>query len=745
MYEAWMTPVSSGSDHNQSPLPAMLGDAMRSYRYSNWDGSQDPFAMVAEDMMDAISDELMAHGDLQRALQNLMRRGMEGSMGNGFEGIRELLERLKQQNRERLERFNLASMIDELKERLDEILKMERDALQSPPQDGQDASDGQGQPQAGQTPGEDGEDGAASDQMGQEGGQDQAGQPGQRSQQGQRGQRPQAGPPGQPGQSGDQEGREQFLDELPDDFPGRVKALNEYEFFDPEAQQAFDELMEMLKQQAMNNMFQEMAQRMASMTPEDMQRLKEMLSDLNQMMDQQIWGEEPNFDECMQKHGDMFGPNPPQNLEELIQQMASQMSQMQSLFNSLPDDLRQELQDMMASAFDDQDLASELAELQANLDFLSSDERQQYEFSGEENISLDQAMRLMDELQKVDQLQEQLENGGGREGGTLQDIDAEAMEEILGAEGRQELEKLQQLEKLLEDAGYLRRKGDRLELTAKGIRKIGMKALQEIFNRLQIGRNGGHRTDRRGIGIEATQDVKPYEYGDPFNLDLQQTVMNAVRRQGPGKPVRLQSDDFEVYQNDNLNQCSTVLMLDQSRSMFMNDCFEAAKKVTMALHSLIKMQYPRDNLYIIGFAEVAQELRHEDIPTITWGGYAQGTNMHHALMIARRLLARHRHGQRQVLMITDGEPTAHLEEGLPYCNYPPTWSTIQKTLLEVKRCTKEGIVINTFMLEQNPYLMQFIQEVTKINRGRAFFTSPYHLGEYIMTDYINSKRRRRIA
>ncbi len=716
---------------------------MRSYRYSDWDGSQDPFAMAAEDMMDAMSDELMAHGDMQRALENLMRRGMKGNMGSGFEGIREMMERLKQQNRERLERYNLASMIDELKERLDEILKMERDALHTP-QDGQEAPDGQGQPQAGQAPGEEGEDGAPSNPTGREGGDDPSGQQGQRGQRGQRPQAGQPGQPGQPGQSGDDQGREQFLDELPDDFPGRVRALNEYAFLDPDAQQAFDELMDMLKQQAMSNMFQEMAQRMANMTPEDMQRIKDMLSDLNQMMDQQIWGEEPNFDEFMQKHGDMFGPNPPQSLDELVQQMASQMSQMQSLFNSLPDNLRQELQDMMASAFDDQDLASELAELQANLDFLSSDERQQYEFSGEEGVSLDQAMRLMDELQKVDQLQEKLENVG-RQGNTLQDIDAEAMEEILGPEGRQELEKLKDLEKLLEDAGYLKRQGDRLELTSKGIRKIGMKALQDIFNRLQIGRSGGHRTDRRGVGIEATQDTKLYEYGDPFNLDLQQTVMNAVRRQGPGKPVRMQSEDFEVYQNENLNQCSTVLMLDQSRSMFLNGCWEAAKKVTMALHSLIKMQYPRDNLYIIGFAEMAQELRHEDIPTTTWGGYYPGTNMHHAMMIARRLLSRHRHGQRQILMITDGEPTAHMEQGMPYFDYPPSWRTIQQTMLEVKRCTKEGVVINTFMMEQDPRLMRFIQEVTKINRGRAFFSSPSHLGEYIVMDYINSKRRRRIA
>jgi uncharacterized protein with von Willebrand factor type A (vWA) domain len=416
---------------------------------------------------------------------------------------------------------------------------------------------------------------------------------------------------------------------------------------------------------------------------------------------------------------------------------------MQSLFNSLPEELRQELQEMLSAAFEDEALAADLAELQANLDFLSSSERQSYEFSGTEGIPLEQAMRLMDELQKIDALQEQLNNVGRQ--GTLQDVDAEAMEQILGPEGRQELEKLRDLERRLEEAGYLRRKGDRLELTAKGIRKIGMKALQDIFNHLKLGHHGGHRVDRRGLGIEATHDTKPYEYGDHFNLDLQQSVMNSVRRQGKGTPVRMRPEDFEIFRNENLNQCSTVLMLDQSRSMGLNGCFEAAKKVALALHSLIKTQYPRDNLYIIGFSEYAHELRHEDIPTATWGSYYPGTNMHHALIIARRLLGRHRYGQRQVLMITDGEPTAHLEQGLAYFNYPPNWRTIEQTLLEVKRCTKEGIIINTFMMEQDPYLMRFVQEVTRINQGRAFFSSPRHLGEYIVTDYINNKHRRRIA
>jgi len=718
---------------------------MKSYRYSMWDGTQDLSAVDADDLMDAMADELMSHGDLNQALRNLMRRGMRGNMGSGFEGIRELLERLKQQSRERLERYNLASLIDELKQRLEDILQMERAALDPQSAAGQQGTAGQ---EGGAATGSQEHDGEPAGAMGQQnpaGLQSQRGQQGQRGAQGQQGQQGQAGQQGQRGPSGagDRQQRMQFLDGLPPDFASRVKTLNNYEFFDPQAQQAFDELMEMLKQQAMGNMFRDMAQRMANMTPEDMQRLKEMLADLNHMLDQQVWGEQPDFEGFMQKYGNMFGPNPPQNLEQLVQQLASQIAQMQSLFNSLPEDLRQELQEMLGSAFEDEELAAELAELQANLDFLSADERRSYEFSGAEGVPLEQAMHLMDELQKADQLQEQLANVGRQ--GSLQDVDAEALEQILGPEGRQELEKLRDLERRLEAAGYLKRKGDRLELTPKGVRKIGQKALNDIFNRLKMGRHGGHSTDRRGVGVEATHDTKLYEYGDPFNLDLQHSVMNAVRRNGQGTPVRMAPEDFEVFRTENLNQCSTVLMLDQSRSMGLNGCFEAAKKVALALHSLIKMQYPRDLLYVIGFSEYAHELQHEDIPSSSWGSYYPGTNMHHALLIARRLLSKQRYGTRQVLMITDGEPTAHLEQGIAYFNYPPSWRTIEQTLLEVKRCTKEGIIINTFMMEQDPYLMRFVQEMTRINRGRAFYSSPGHLGEYIVTDYINNKRRKRIA
>jgi uncharacterized protein with von Willebrand factor type A (vWA) domain len=381
-----------------------------------------------------------------------------------------------------------------------------------------------------------------------------------------------------------------------------------------------------------------------------------------------------------------------------------------------------------------------LQELAANLGWLQPDtENQGYPFQGSEEISLEEAMRLMEQLQRMEQLQGQLEAAG--RGGKIEEVDENAVEELLGADARRQLQRLKELEQELEEAGYIRRRGDKLELTPKGIRKIGSKALRDIFARLRRDRMGQHDTDRHGRWGERGDEVKKYEFGDPFYLQLERTLFNSIRREGAGTPVGLSPDDFEIYKAEQMNQCATVLMLDQSRSMGTTGCFDAAKKVALALHSLIKGQFPRDSLYLVGFADYAWELKSDALPETTWGGYYPGTNMHHALMIARHLLAKHKQGARQVVMVTDGEPTAHIEHGRSYFSYPPTAKTFQETLMEVKRCTREQITINVFMLEQDPYLMQFMQQVTKINRGRAFFTTPDRLGEYVLVDYISNKRK----
>jgi uncharacterized protein with von Willebrand factor type A (vWA) domain len=466
-----------------------------------------------------------------------------------------------------------------------------------------------------------------------------------------------------------------------------------------------------------------------------------MLSDLNQMLREAAEGGNPDFDGFMDKWGQMF-PGA-ENLEQLVDQLQKQMAQMQSLMDSMSPSQRRQLQEMMDAALQDPELRQELGELAYNLEQLApmGDMRQRYSFRGDEPMSLQEAMKLMDDLQGLDRMERQLREA--EDSADLEGIDTEELRRLLGDEAAQALEQLKQLRKILEDAGYIEKKGDQWELTPRAIRKIGQKALRDIFSQLKKDRVGRHETDHRGVGGDRTDDTKVYEFGDPFLLDLKGTVMNAVERQGPGRPVRLQPADFEVYRTELNTESSTVLMLDMSRSMILRGCFRAAKRVAMALNSLIKSQYPRDNLYILGFSNIAHQISPESLPTLTCNEWVYGTNMQHAFLMARDLLARHKGGNRQIIMITDGEPTAHIENGRAEFSYPPTWRTYQETLKEVQRCTRERITINTFMLERSHGLVAFVDQMTKINRGRAFFATPERLGDYILVDFLNQKRRTR--
>jgi uncharacterized protein with von Willebrand factor type A (vWA) domain len=299
---------------------------------------------------------------------------------------------------------------------------------------------------------------------------------------------------------------------------------------------------------------------------------------------------------------------------------------------------------------------------------------------------------------------------------------------------------LAQLTKQLEEAGLIRQKEGRVELTPRGLRRLGNNALRDLFTKLVRDQQGQHQIHRQGIGHERTYTTKPYEYGDPFTLDLERTIRNAITRQGPSTPVRLSPDDFEITTTEQLTRSSTVLMLDLSMSMPMRDNFLPAKKVTMALHSLIASQFPRDFLGLIGFSSTAYEIRPDALPEVSWD-YEYGTNMQHGFALARRMLAKES-GTKQIIMITDGEPTAHITpEGEVYFNYPPVRETVELTLREVARCTKEGIRINTFMLDADAGLKSFVERLTELNRGRAFFTSPQTLGDYVLVDFMEHKRQ----
>jgi uncharacterized protein with von Willebrand factor type A (vWA) domain len=695
------------------------------YGYSRWDGTQRIEGLDADDILNALADDYMEDGNLQQALRRLMQDGIRGEDGQRTMGLRELMERMRNMRNEQLNRYNMASgVMDDLREKLEEIKRLEREGIQRR-LDGE-----QSQPSQSSQSSQPSDQQQSPDQQETSGGQQ-----------------------GQSGEGNDDLTPEQkrrmlemiakrkqdYLDKLPKDIPGQIKGLSEYDFMDDEAREKFKELMDSLQQQMMQQFFQGMQQSLQNMTPEDIAKLREMIRDLNKMLRERQQGLEPDFDSFMQKHGEYFpGVN---SLDDLIEQMQQQMAAMQGIMDNLSPEQRQELQNLMEQLMGDDRIRVDLMELAMNLEALSPMEqmRTRFPFRGDESLPLNEAMRMMGRLQQMEGLEDQLQEA--RRLDNLDAIDSEKVKDLLGDEEYQSVEQLKELMKILEEAGYIQKRGNRWELTARGIRKIGQKALQDIFNKLKRDGFGRHISPFRGVGGERTDESKAYQFGDPFLLDLEKTLMNALHRRGTGTPVGLEKDDFEVYRTEFTTQSSTVLMVDLSMSMVYNGCQPAAKKVAVALESLIRSQFPRDNLYVVGFSYVAREYKPEELVEMGRYDNSTGTNMAHAFMLARQLLSRHHGVNKQIILITDGGPTVWLEDGEWLFGYPPNPYAEQQTLLEVQRCTREGITINTFMLEDDRWMVAFVNQLSSVNHGRTFYADKYNLGEYLLVDYLNSKRK----
>ena len=629
----------------------------------------------ADQLLSAMADDLLADGDPWRALRRLMQQGARMPEGQRMPGLKDLLDRLRRQRQQRLDRYDLGSSLEDIKKKLEEVVQTERQGIKDTVPEG---------PQRRQ--------------------------------------------------------REQKLDAIPPDPAGRLRDLQAYDFVSPEAKQKFDELLASLRQQMMQPMFNSMQQALKNMSPGDLARMREMMQDLNRMLRQKAEGEEPDFDAFMTKWGQSF-PGV-ESLDQLIEQLGRQMGAMQSLMQSLSPEQRAQLDEMMRGLMlQDERLEAQMRQLAMNLsEFLPLDEMaRRYPFKGDEELSMQEAMRLLREMQEMDDLEREVR--GVRALEDLEHVDRERVERLLGPEAAEDLQRLQELTKQLEDAGYLERDGEELSLTARAIRKIADQALRDVFAVLKRDRIGGHEMNRRGIGGDQTDETKAYEFGDPFLLDLKETVMNALERGGPGTPIRLAPGDFEVYRTELRTQAATVVMLDMSRSMLNNGYFLPAKKVALALSALIRGQFPRDALYIIGFSLYARTFTPEQLPALSWSEWNIGTNMHAGFALSRQLLGKHKGGNKQILMVTDGEPTAHLENGVAEFSYPPSPRTFQETLKEVQRCTREGITINTFMLERSSYLVGFVEDMARINHGRAFMAAPDRLGEYVVVDFVRSRRR----
>ena len=672
----------------------------RGFRYSRWDGTQTGFELDADEVLDQLTDDVVYHGDVNAALRRLLHEGLRGPDGEEVAGLRDLLERLRRRRRQELRRNDLGGVFEEIARELREIVDAERAALDAMERDARRSGDQQARELA--------EQAALEHRM--------------------------------------------RLDLLPSDLAGRVRELSTYDFASEDARRRFDDLVERLRQQLLQGQFNQMADALSTAGPEQLQRTKDMLAALNRMLEQRARGEEPDFARFMSDFGDLF-PAQPRDLDELLEQLAAQMAAFSAFVNSLTPEQQAELQRLAEQLLADLDLRWQLDQLGQNLRSLFPDMGwdQAYRSLGGNPLGLLDAVQLVDRLGQIDALESLL--AGATSPGALSEVDPEVASALLGDDGARSLERLAELSRLLEDAGLVERREGRLELTPRGLRRIGDNALRALFARLARDRLGRHADEREGPGHERSHDTKPYEFGDPFNLNIERTIRNSLLRQsGPASradlrrgatvPVALDPADFEVERTETFTRASTVLLLDLSLSMPMRDNFLAAKKTAVALHSLISSRFPSDYLGIVGFSEVARALRPEQLPEVSWD-FVFGTNMQHALLLARRMLSG-RSGTRQVIMITDGEPTAHLTPGgEPVFHYPPTPETVQATLAEVVRCTRERIRINTFMLDATPHLQAFVERVSRINGGRVFFSTPETLGDYVLVDFIDQKRSSR--
>jgi uncharacterized protein with von Willebrand factor type A (vWA) domain len=697
---------------------------MRTYRYFEWataSGGQ----LSGDQLMDALSDYLTEDGDVSRAMQMLMQRGMSAGEQK-MQGLRDMLEQLRKRKQQHLDKYDLNSLLNDIREQLDQLLQQERQTIAEQLQEAQTtAANGAPQPSTQQTA--------------------EAGQ------------------------------RREFLDNLPDSVPQQIQELRHYDFLNPQAAQAFQELLEELQQRAMQSQLNGTQASSEGSAADTAQGQRDMYQDLNQQLREKLQGRQGDFQQFKDQHP-QFPSAQEETMEELIQQLQQQLQQWRSLLESLSESVRRDLEQLMDTTLDT-DLQAQRAELQELLDQLAGKKLtpQRYRFKGREEISIEQAQELMEQLQQLEALEKQLE--GVRWDGNPQQVDAEKLRDLLGDEAFQSVQNMKDIASELEAAGYIMKTKDGLQLTPLAMRKIGQKALRDIFSFIKRDRFGQHDTHQRGGVGMPTEDTKTYEFGDPFLLDLSATVFNAVSREGTGTPVSLHIDDFVVRRQEFLSHTSTVILIDMSGSMAWNNCFYAAKKVALALDNLVRSTFPRDTLQIVGFYTAAEEMKPADLPYVkpkSFGynaslysdyydmlmGYIdvqldyrdvvrgrtnvpQGfTNMQQGLRMAEQMLSKRQSPNKQIILITDGQPTAHCEGDRLYLQYPPSQRTITATLQEVKRCTVKGIAINTFMLAKSYYLERFVDQMTKINRGRAFYTTPEQLGEYLVVDYLVKKRRR---
>ncbi len=662
------------------------------YDYSAWDGSQDGSGLDPDELLASLTDELLAGGDLDAALRRLLRTGVRTAGGDRVLGVREMLDRLRRRREELLSAGASDGRLAQVAEALDGVVEVERAAVDALEEEARRSGDKRRADVTSEVAAE----------------------------------------------------RRIALDLLPGDVAGKLRELQRYEFVSSDARQRLADLVEELRAEVADAYFQGMADAMRNPDPAQLARMRDAFDRLNRMIEQRERGAplDPSFDAFMAEFGDLFpGAG---SLEELLEQLARRMAAAEAMWRSMDPGQRSELQALAQSLLEDLDLRWQVDRLAYNLERAvpGAGWGQGFRFSGDAPLGLGEATDLAEQAGAIERAEEVLRSASSP--ASLAEIDLDALEPLVGEDVTRSLERLARLVRDLEEAGLIENRGGRTELTPRGVRRLGQHALRDLFASLRRDQMGDHEAAWSGSGHDREETSKPYAYGDPFTLDLSRTVHNAVRRAGSGVPVRLAAEDFEVVETEALSRAATVLAVDLSMSMPMRDNFVPAKKMAMALHALIATRFPRDFLGIVGFSEVARTIEPKDLPTAMWD-YVYGTNLQHALLLGRTMLA-HEHGTKQIIVVTDGEPTAHIDrDGEVHFNYPPVPETLRRTMAEVMRCTRAGITINVFALDIERTQFPFVEQIAQVNGGRTFSTTPDALGGYVLVDFLRHRRAYRAA
>jgi uncharacterized protein with von Willebrand factor type A (vWA) domain len=660
-------------------------------RYNRWSGSQDPFpADVSPDaVLEEISEDLLSGYDADAALQRLLRRGLGQRQGRVM-GLDDLRQRIEQARQRELGRMGLEGPLQQVAQRLAEIESLERTALQL------------------------------------------------------------ADDPAQADRHGEQ------LDALPTDPAARLSALNDYQWYDEGAAAAFRELLEQLRRDVAEATFGRLASALGSLSAEDLQRTQDLLADVNAMVAKRERGEDvtADFAAFKQRYADlMAGLANPETLDDLLEELARRMAAMSQMMAGLDADQRAQLAQLSSELLADLDLSFQTEQLTRSLQRLYPELGWDESVSGampggQESGSLSATVDWVEHLRSYEDLGAALRQD--YPGARLEDVDEDALRRALGDDAVHDLRALREVERVLEEAGAASRQQGRLELTPRGIRKLGERSLARIYDRAVTGAPGSHRASGSGGDGELTGATRPYRFGDPFRLDVGRTIGNALRRGTSSTPatssaappapsrVRLRPDDFELAEAERRVRAATVLLLDMSFSMPLRGNWVPAKRLALALHSLIDGSFPEDRFDVVGFSDYARRVQPRDLFATGWER-VQGTNMQHAFMLARRLLGAHPDAEQQVIMVTDGEPTAHLEGDTPSFEWPPHPRTLQLTMMEARRLTGSGTTLNVFLLDHEPGAAAFIEHMVSSVGGRIFYPDLDDLGSVVVHDFLHRR------